>query len=119
MRKTIEVTLTAMALVAGLATGAVAADPARGPNVVVILADDIGYGDLGCYGATLVKTPNLDRLARGGMRFIDAHAPSAVCTPTRYGILTGRYAWRTRLQSGVLNGYSRALIAPDPGRRPF
>ena len=83
---------------------------AETPNVIVILADDLGYGDLGCYGATQTKTPNLDRLARDGMRFTDAHSPSAVCTPTRYGLLTGRYAWRTRLKQGVLLGDSPALI---------
>jgi len=65
------------------------------PNVVVILADDLGYGDLGCYGATKVQTPHCDRLAREGMRFTDAHSPASVCTPTRYNLLTGRYAWRT------------------------
>jgi len=113
MRKTIEVTLTAMALVAGLATGAVAADAPRRPNVVVILADDIGYGDLGCYGATLVKTPNLDRLARGGMRFIDAHAPSAVCTPTRYALMTGQYAWRHPPGSRILSGVAPLCIPKD------
>lgn len=83
---------------------------AENPNVVVILADDLGYGDLGCYGATQTQTPHLDRLAREGMRFTDAHSPSAVCTPTRYGLLTGRYAWRTRLKQGVLVGDSPALI---------
>lgn len=89
------------------------ADAAR-PNMVIILADDLGWGDLGCYNpGSKVPTPNLDRLAAGGMRLTDAHSPSAVCTPTRYGLLTGRYAWRTRLQSGVLWGYSPPLIEPD------
>ncbi|MFG0254222.1 MAG: sulfatase-like hydrolase/transferase, partial [Rhodopirellula sp. JB053] len=59
------------------------------PNVVYILADDLGYGDLGCYGATKVKTPNIDRLAEEGRRFTDAHSASAVCTPSRYALLTG------------------------------
>lgn len=87
----------------------------QGPNVVLILADDLGIGDLGAYNAgSKVPTPNLDRLAAGGMRFTDAHSPSAVCTPTRYGILTGRYAWRSRLKSWVLGANSRALI--EPGR---
>ena len=87
------------------------AQAAEQPNIVVILADDMGYGDLGCYNAkTKVPTPNMNRLARQGMRFTDAHSPSAVCTPTRYGLLTGRYAWRTRLKSGVLWGYSPHLI---------
>jgi arylsulfatase A-like enzyme len=65
------------------------------PNIVLILADDLGYGDVGCYGATKVQTPNIDRLARQGRRFTDAHSPSSVCTPTRYNLLTGRYCWRT------------------------
>jgi arylsulfatase A-like enzyme len=93
-----------------------AAQPAaadRPPNIVFILADDLGIGDLGCYNAaSMIRTPNLDRLAAQGMRFTDAHSPSSVCTPTRYGILTGRYAWRTRLQRGVLFGLSAPLIAP-------
>src|SRR6266850_2329184 len=63
------------------------------PNIVFILADDIGYGDFGCYGATKVKTPNIDRLASQGLRFTDAHSPAAVCTPTRYALMTGQYAW--------------------------
>src|SRR5262245_42119587 len=81
-------------------------EPPSRPNVVVILADDLGYGDLGCYNpASKIPTPNLDRLAKDGMRFTDAHAPSAVCSPTRYALLTGRYAWRTRLQRGVLTPF--------------
>ncbi|MFQ5734724.1 MAG: sulfatase-like hydrolase/transferase, partial [Planctomycetaceae bacterium] len=88
-----------------------AAYTADRPNIVVILADDMGYGDLGCYNAkTKVPTPHMNRLAEQGMRFTDVHSPSAVCTPTRYGVLTGRYAWRTRLKRGVLRGYSPALI---------
>ena len=80
------------------------------PNIVVILADDMGYGDPGSYNpASRIPTPNIDGLAGEGMRFTDAHSPSAVCTPTRYGLLTGRYAWRTPLV-GVLWGYSPALI---------
>src|SRR5262245_32851707 len=83
------------------------------PNVVVILADDLGYGDVGCLNpGSKIATPRIDRLASQGMIFTDAHSGSAVCTPTRYGILTGRYAWRTRLQEGVLDGYSPALIDP-------
>jgi len=69
------------------------------PNIVFIMADDMGYGDVGCYNPeSKIPTPNMDRLAKEGMRFTDAHSPSAVCTPTRYGILTGRYCWRTRLK---------------------
>src|ERR1043165_7583036 len=71
------------------------------PNIVFILADDLGYGDLGCYNKdSKIPTPNLDRLAREGRRFTDAHAPTSVCTPTRYAILTGRYCWRSRLHGG-------------------
>lgn len=84
------------------------------PNIIVILADDLGYGDVACYNPqSKIPTPHVDRLASEGMRFTDAHAPSAVCTPTRYGLLTGRYAWRTRLKSGVLDGFSPPLVEPD------
>ena len=85
------------------------------PNVVVILADDLGYGDVKCLNANgKIATPHIDRLAAEGMIFTDAHSSSSVCTPTRYGLLTGRYNWRSRLKSGVLGGYSRPLI--EPGR---
>jgi len=94
---------------------ACAACAAEKPNIVYVLCDDLGYGDLHCLGGARSKiaTPNADRLASQGMIFTDAHSSSAVCTPTRYGILTGRYNWRTRLQSGVLLGYSEPLIAAD------
>ncbi len=85
------------------------------PNIVVILADDLGWGDLRCHNPdSKIPTPHLDRLASEGIRFLDAHSSSAVCTPTRYSLLTGRYGWRTRLKSGVLWGYSPPLI--EPGR---
>ena len=88
--------------------------PAELPNIVYILADDLGYGDLGCYNReSKIPTPRLDRLADEGRRFTDAHSPSSVCTPTRYALLTGRYAWRTRLQRNVLGPWDRPLIAPD------
>lgn len=88
-----------------------AAEPLK-PNVVYILADDLGYGDVGCYNpASKIPTPNMDRLAKEGVRFTDAHSPSAVCTPTRYALLTGRYAWRSRLQRNVIGPYSQPLIA--------
>ena len=81
------------------------------PNIVYILADDLGYGDVRSFNPEgKIPTPNIDRLAEAGMRFTDAHSGSAVCTPTRYGLLTGRYSWRTRLQSGVCWGYSPPLI---------
>ena len=81
------------------------------PNIILILADDLGYGDISIYDkSNLIKTPHLDQIAREGILFTDAHSPSSVCTPTRYGILTGRYSWRSRLKSGVLTGKSKALI---------
>ena len=81
------------------------------PNIVVILADDLGIGDVQSFNPEgKIPTPNIDRLANEGMRFTDAHSPSAVCTPTRYGLMTGRYAWRTRLKSSVLGGISPHLI---------
>ena len=87
---------------------------AERPHIVVILADDMGYGDVGAINpASRIPTPNLDRLAVDGMTFTDAHTPSAVCTPTRYGLLTGRYCWRSRLKRGVLNGYGVPLIEPS------
>ena len=96
--------------------GAVGAEPSPAttpPNVVMILSDDVGWGDLGCYGATKIKTPNLDGLAKDGLRFTDAHASAAVCTPTRYSLLTGEYSWRKQaagLNKGVANGDSPLLI---------
>jgi arylsulfatase A-like enzyme len=81
---------------------------------VIVLADDMGYGDVRALNAeSSIPTPNLDRLAAEGMSFTDGHSPSAVCTPTRYGLVTGRYAWRTRLKSGVLGGYSPPLLESD------
>src|SRR5438445_6509191 len=83
------------------------------PNIVFIYADDVGYGDLSCYGATRVRTPNLDRLGAGGVRFTNAHASSATCTPSRYSMLTGEYAWRKR-GTNVLPGDASLII--EPGR---
>jgi arylsulfatase A-like enzyme len=84
------------------------------PNIIVIFADDLGWGDLGAYGANLIETPNCDRLAREGIRFTDAHSASAVCSPSRYAALTGRYAWRTWLKNGILLEHMPLMI--DPGR---
>ena len=85
------------------------------PNIVVILCDDLGYGDIQCLNPEngKIKTPHVDKLAEQGMIFTDAHSGSSVCTPTRYGLLTGRYSWRTRLQHGVVQGSKPCLIAPD------
>lgn len=83
------------------------------PNIVFILADDMGYGDVGAYNPkSKIPAPNINDLAQQGMRFTDAHSPSAVCSPTRYAVLTGRYAWRTWLSRGVVGGYTPPLIEP-------
>jgi len=104
-----------MAAVVSMAVALGQAGAAAKPNIVFVLADDLGYGDVQVLNArSRVPTPNLNRLARQGMTFTDAHSPSAVCTPTRYGALTGRYCWRSRLKRGVLNGYSAPLL--EPGR---
>ncbi len=88
---------------------------AEKPNILVILADDLGYGDVQCYNPERgrIPTPHIDGLARQGMRFTDAHTSSGVCSPTRYSLLTGRYHWRTRLQSGIVNAWEKPLIAAD------
>jgi arylsulfatase A len=81
------------------------------PNIVLILADDLGYGDLSCLNKdSKIQTPNIDMMAASGVVFTDAHSSSGVSTPTRYGIMTGRYSWRSTMKSGVLDGYSAALI---------
>lgn len=84
---------------------------ANPPNVIYILADDLGYGDVKCFNpGGKIPTPNMDNMAANGVMFTDAHTSSAVCTPTRYGILTGRYNWRSTLKQSVLGGYSTSLI---------
>ncbi len=85
-------------------------DMTKTPNIVFVMADDMGYGDPGCYGAVKITTPNIDRLASEGMIFTDAHSSSAVCSPSRYSVLTGRYAWRSRLKDGVQCGHGAPLI---------
>ncbi len=102
--------LSAAAAVAMFPLRLEAADAQR-PNIVLIYADDLGYGDVGCYGATQVKTPHIDALASAGVRFTHAHSPSATCTPSRYAMLTGQYAWRKR-GTGVLPGDARMIIQP-------
>ncbi|MEQ1828334.1 MAG: arylsulfatase [Pirellula sp.] len=94
--------ITLAALLLTWHSGATASEPTK-PNIVLILADDLGYGDLGCYGATKVKTPNIDKLASDGRRFTDAHSASSVCTPSRYAMLTGEYPFRKNLWGPVMN----------------
>ncbi len=105
--------ITLLQVLASLLVAPVGAAAEAKPNIIFILADDIGYGDFGCYGATKVKTPNVDKLASEGLRFTDAHSPSAVCTPTRYAFLTGEYAFRKK-GTGILPGIAALII--EPGR---
>ncbi|MDZ4687563.1 MAG: arylsulfatase [Planctomycetaceae bacterium] len=109
--KTFVTVIGVACLIVGHVEGA---EPSQPPNVVLILADDLGYGDVGCYNSnSKIPTPHLDRLATAGMRFTDTHSPSSVCSPTRYALLTGRYAWRTRQQRGVLGPWNRPMIAAE------
>jgi arylsulfatase A len=101
-----------IAMIGLLPTGQLGAS--EKPNIVLVLADDMGYGDVQALNPeSSIATPNLNHLADQGITFTDAHTPSSVCTPTRYGLLTGRYCWRSRLKSGVLNGYGEPLIEAD------
>lgn len=103
--------LFALLLATGFALGTGAAEK---PNIVVILADDFGVGDIQAhFPENKIPTPHLDQLVSEGISFTDAHSPSAVCSPTRYGLLTGRYAWRTQLQEWVIAAYEPPLIAED------
>lgn len=83
------------------------------PNIIYIMADDMGYGDPGCFGSTRIPTPHMDRLAREGVRLTDAHSSASVCTPSRYSVLTGRYCWRTGMEKWVLGGFGTPLIEPE------
>jgi arylsulfatase A-like enzyme len=104
--------LLSTALISSRKSGA--AESVSRPNILVIMADDMGFGDVNALNsASKIPTPNLDRLAGESMAFTDAHSPSAVCTPTRYALITGRYCWRTKLTRGVLGGYSPPLIDED------
>jgi len=101
--------VTAILIAIGCAPGNTADNQPAKPNILLILADDLGYGDVGCYGATKIPTPNMDRLAQQGLRFTDGHATSATCTPSRYALLTGEYPWR-RKGTGILPGNAPLII---------
>ena len=107
---TVAVAAVALGRVAGASVG-----ERPSPNIVIIYADDLGYGDVQCYNPDRGKipTPHIDRLAAAGMRFTDAHSSSGVCSPSRYTLLTGRYHWRTRLQSGIVGLWEKPLITPE------
>lgn len=119
MKPTRRQLLSTAATLAGAAAlpGAAFAVGRRPPNVIVIYTDDLGYGDVGCYGATQVETPNIDRLAAEGVRFTNGHAPSATCTPSRYALLTGEYAWRKE-GAHILPGDAPSLIQPGKDTMP-
>ena len=94
--------LGAVTLTAGSLLG-MGRNPKEHPNIIFILADDLGYGDVSCLNPdSKILTPNIDRLAKQGMTFTDAHSNAALCSPTRYGVLTGRYSWRRRRTGGAL-----------------
>jgi arylsulfatase A len=94
-----------------------AAYPQQKPNVIIIMTDDLGYGDLGCYGATKIKTPHIGRLAKQGIRFTNAHSTSATCTPSRYALMTGQYPWRKK-GTGILPGDAALIIPTDKTTLP-
>ena len=105
--------LVFLAVVGVLCSLTLAVEAASKPNLILILSDDLGYGDLGCYGATRIKTPNVDRLAAQGLRFTTAYAPASTCTPTRYSLLTGEYAWRQPAKkTSILDGDAPLCIKP-------
>ena len=108
-----KITLLTLAFLTAIFTNLANSLSASKPNIVFILCDDLGYGDIHCMApeTSKIKTPNADNLAKQGTIFTDAHSGSSVCTPTHYGLLTGRYSWRTRLQKGVVTGFAPSLIA--------
>lgn len=89
----------------------------KAPNIVIMYADDLGFGDVGCYGAKTIKTPNIDRLAAQGLRFHQGYATAATCTPSRYSLLTGSYPWRNK-EAAILSGDHRLIIDPKSGTLP-
>jgi len=114
-RRLTRLALTGLCCLLLTSRGQAESDQAEVPNIVVIYADDLGYGDVQCYNPErgLIPTPHIDRLASEGMRFTDAHSSSGVCSPSRYTLLTGRYHWRSRLQSGIVSTWGPPLIAAD------
>lgn len=113
LKESLVLTMSLIALLTPKATEAAVMDPPP-PNIILILADDLGYGDLGAYNAnSLIPTPNLDRLASEGIRLTDAYCPVAVCSPTRYSLMTGRYAFRSWKPNSVMTNYEPSLIEDE------
>ena len=110
-------TLLVLAGILLIVAGVLPVSAQQRPNVLVIYVDDLGYGDVSAYGATRLKTPNIDSIARAGLRFRDAHSPAATCTPSRYSLLTGEYAWR-RPGTGILPGNAALIIKPGSTTLP-
>lgn len=117
MKKTGREVLTGSALAALAALQPLNSQTPDKPNIIIIYADDLGYGDVSCYGSSTIKTPNIDRLAARGLRFTNAHCTSATSTPSRYSLLTGEYAWR-RPGTGILPGDASAIILPGRHTMP-
>ena len=111
MRKLLPLATAALTL-PGAVLAADVPSAKRPPNVIVIIADDLGYGDVSCNGQGKIRTPNIDRMAAEGMRLTDGYAPASTCTPTRYGLITGEYAWRKR-GTGILPGDAALIISPS------
>ena len=107
--KNILLSTTCLAAIASCTAAPKAKTEVKQPNIVVIYLDDLGYGDVSAYGATEIKTPNMDALANGGLRFTNGYATSATCTPSRYGILTGVYPWRNK-NAKILPGSAPLII---------
>src|SRR5215211_4896148 len=101
-----------LAILCAVLLSSTAASAQTRPNIVLIYADDLGYGDVSAYGAKALSTPNIDRLATAGLRFTDAHSAAATCTPSRYALLTGEYAFR-KPGTGVLPGDAALIIEPQ------
>lgn len=108
-----QYSITPTLLLTALTLLAASAEAANRPNIIFIMADDLGYGDVSCYGAKKIQTPNIDRIASEGIRFTDGHAGASTCTPTRYGFMTGRYNFRSWLKSSALSSSAPLLIDPD------
>src|SRR5579859_1057082 len=117
LRTISRTTLWTLLLLAGFHSADAQPAQASKPNVIILYADDLGYGDVSCYGATQVHTPNIDRLAEKGLQFTNGHAAASTCTPSRYSLLTGKYAWRKK-GTNILPGNASLIIPTDGSTLP-